>query len=464
MNKKPNQKNHPNQQTARTGISENSRKDLLSWYQREKQDYPFRDQTLPNSSHPDPYSVWLSEIMLQQTRMEAVIDKYLRFIKSLPDLPALAQAPTDRVLQLWQGLGYYQRARNLRRAARQLVDRFPGKKLPRAGDPGYLNLFPQKAEDWRELPGIGPYTAAAIASIVFGEPLPVVDGNVNRIYSRLTCRPPVEKEVREFMRPLFEVKSSGPETGPGSPPPTRGNPPGDLNQALMDLGRLICLPRKPACEQCPLEPDCRARREERVDQYPPRPAKKEPLPVHLVFLALIRKKSKKDSGDHLLFKDHEQEVFLKGLASLPALSLVAPPQDRPRFRPGQYGFRPALWKFLAETWPGFADWEDALRSNPANIPQPGELWPPLPAATEFFPDCFGHSITHHKIRVSLLVLRPEGLAPARGRKFDKAFQNFLNREKAIYHWQPAIYLEKNMVSSLGKKLWRAWNAAAKNTS
>ena len=190
---------------------------LLRWYDSHKRSLPWRED-------PSPYHVWISEIMLQQTRVEAVKGYYARFLDRFPDIRALAEADEDVCLKLWEGLGYYSRARNLQKAARQILSDYGG-------------VMPSRAAELRRLPGIGPYTSAAIASIAFGERIPAVDGNLLRVFARLSL---YEKEIKT---PAAAAEASAyflqcmPEDRPG-----------DFNQALMDLGAVICTPgSSPAC-------------------------------------------------------------------------------------------------------------------------------------------------------------------------------------------------------------------------
>lgn len=201
--------------------------DLLRWYDRQAVQLPWRGVS-------DPYSVWLSEIMLQQTQVETVKPYYARFLERFPTVQALAASPLEEVLKLWEGLGYYSRARNLHRAARMIVDEFGG-QLPAAVD------------DLLRLPGVGRYTAGAIASIAFNARTPVLDGNVMRVFARLldldadVTQPDTQACLWEIAERALPEKRAG-----------------DFNQALMDLGRLICKPRTPSCAECPLRAHCRA--------------------------------------------------------------------------------------------------------------------------------------------------------------------------------------------------------------
>jgi A/G-specific adenine glycosylase len=196
----------------------------LAWYDRQRRDLPWR-------RHCDPYHVWLSEIMLQQTRVAAVVEYYERFLRRFPTVKKLAAARQSSVLAAWSGLGYYRRARMLHQAARQVV-KGPGGK------------FPASAEELQKLPGIGRYTAAAIASIAFGEPVAVVDGNVGRVLQRvLGKRLDGEARWRSAEGLLSRQR------------------PGDFNQAMMELGATVCLPRQPMCRACPVFDFCATRGE-----------------------------------------------------------------------------------------------------------------------------------------------------------------------------------------------------------
>ena len=217
---------------------------LLNWYRENARDLPWRRD-------PTPYQVWVSEIMLQQTRVAAVLDYYARFMEAFPTVQALAQAPEDRLMKLWQGLGYYSRARNLQKAARQIVTDFGGE-------------FPDTYDRLRTLAGIGDYTASAIASIAFGQPIPAGDGNLLRVTARIlgddtdvtTGRG--KKHFAEALRGVMPLDQ-----------------PGRFNQAMMDLGAMVCLPNgAPLCARCPAADFCRARITGRTGALPVRPAKK----------------------------------------------------------------------------------------------------------------------------------------------------------------------------------------------
>ena len=224
---------------------------LTTWYQINARSLPWRTP-VGSSSRPDPYHIWISEIMLQQTRVEAVKDYYTRFLKRLPDVSSLAGVSHDELMKLWQGLGYYSRANNLQRAAIQIMEEYGGS-------------FPEHYEEILTLPGIGEYTAGAIASIAFGESVPAIDGNVYRIYTRL-CGDDSDITKTPFKKKLRSLLSNAiPVTEPGS-----------YNQAWMDLGATVCLPNgAPLCSECPLREFCTAYKEDSWSLYPVKPPKKK---------------------------------------------------------------------------------------------------------------------------------------------------------------------------------------------
>ena len=220
---------------------------LLCWYDSHHRELPWRRDR-------DPYHIWISEIMLQQTRVAAVIGYYERFMKELPTVERLAGVEEERLLKLWEGLGYYNRARNLKKAAEVIRDRYAGS-------------FPEDYESILSLPGIGAYTAGAVASICFGQPAPAVDGNVLRVYARLTGdtssvdQEKTKKAVRDRLVPVYE----------GCTPDERGK----LTQSWMELGATVCVPNgAPLCSDCPMADLCVARKENRIGELPVRTKKK----------------------------------------------------------------------------------------------------------------------------------------------------------------------------------------------
>lgn len=230
---------------------------LLEWFRDNARPLPWRD-------NPTAYQVLVSEVMLQQTRVAAVLGYYARFLEAAPDAAALAVLPEERLMKLWQGLGYYARARNLQTAARQIMEKHHG-------------VFPTDYASVRALKGVGDYTAGAICSIAFGQPVPAVDGNVLRVASRLTgdesdiTAPATRKRIAETLRPIIPANAAG-----------------TFTQALMELGAVVCLPNgAPLCEKCPAQGFCTAHLEDRTAQLPVKAPKKprrvEERTVWLIF-------------------------------------------------------------------------------------------------------------------------------------------------------------------------------------
>ncbi len=262
---------------------------LLAWYRRGHRDLPWRRAT-------GPYRIWVSEIMLQQTRAQAAIPYYERFLERFPTVESLAAASEEEVLALWSGLGYYSRARNLRCAARQIVA---------AGG------FPREYQDIRALPGVGDYTAAAIASIAFQLPYAVADGNVLRVVAR------VESDAADIAAPRTRERFRAVAQGWLDP-----RHPGLFNQALMELGATVCLPKNPLCLVCPLSPLCRARQQGTATQLPVKLRKTVPVRISGELL-LVRK------GRRILLRQREAGARrMAGFWDLPA------PQDLPEARTG----------------------------------------------------------------------------------------------------------------------------------
>ncbi len=263
---------------------------LLAWYAEHK-------RTLPWRSDPTAYHVLVSEIMLQQTRVAAVLGYYRRFLEALPTVEDLAAVEEERLFKLWQGLGYYNRARNLHRAAKAVVEEYGG-------------TFPRTVEGLRSLPGVGEYTAGAIASIAFGLPVSAVDGNVLRVVSRLTgdprdvSLPGTRRETAKALEAVLPRRAAG-----------------EFNQALMDLGAMVCLPGgTPLCEECPAAAFCAAHREGKERSFPVKPPKKERrIEERTVFLLFY---------DHrVALRRREEKGLLSGLWEFPGLpgSLTEPP-------------------------------------------------------------------------------------------------------------------------------------------
>lgn len=322
---------------------------LLDWYEINKRDLPWRQTR-------DPYRVWVSEVMLQQTTVGTVIPYYERFLTAFPTTAALAEAPEEEVLRLWSGLGYYHRARNLHKAARAV----------------HANggVMPRNALSLAGLPGIGKYTAAAIASIAFDEPVAVVDGNVVRVLTRVfgltgdPKRTPINHEIAARAAGLVDHAR-----------------PGDSNQALMELGATVCTPRAPRCPACPWSQACVARTEGHPERYPESQARRETIPV-LRAAALVA--------------DGEGRVLLTKI---------------PDGEPNQ-----GLWEFPSaevergERVPVPLRWSAALKSRgEAALVIARALHLRLGEAVS----TVRHAITHHRIAVTLFHATIKGRAPAR---------------------------------------------------
>ncbi|MCA8912642.1 MAG: A/G-specific adenine glycosylase [Planctomycetes bacterium] len=236
------------------------RKRLVDWYAADARSLPWR-------SKPAPYRVWVSEIMLQQTRVEAVRDYFKRFMKRFPSLRSLAGAELDDVLEAWSGLGYYRRARMLHAAALQIAERHNGR-------------FPRERADVLALPGVGKYTAGAILSIAFNQPEPIVDGNVERVFARLQ-RIPGDVKAKAGSERVWQLATGHVQRGADE-----GHSPSTLNQALMELGALVCTPQNPNCEACPVRRDCGAHRHGETGRYPVLPKRARAKARRYLFAAI----------------------------------------------------------------------------------------------------------------------------------------------------------------------------------
>jgi len=245
---------------------------LLPWFSANHRDLPWRHTR-------DPYAVWISEIMLQQTQVKTVIPYWERWLAALPEIADLAAAPEERVLKLWEGLGYYSRARNLQKAARHIVEHHAGR-------------FPTAFTDLLALPGVGRYTAGAIASIAFNQPAPILDGNVIRVLTRTFALPgdPKEKARQTQLWSMAgELVRTAAKTRTPDLPDNITGPCSVLNQSLMELGATVCLPRNPACTKCPLASICLARRQGVPERFPETKARPETTARRFVVAVLERR-------------------------------------------------------------------------------------------------------------------------------------------------------------------------------
>ncbi|WP_336276341.1 A/G-specific adenine glycosylase [Bartonella sp. CB178] len=260
---------------------------LLSWYDEKHRHLPWRitPREQAQGIRPDPYKIWLSEVMLQQTTVEAVKSYFQKFLKLWPDLPSLANAPQNDIMKAWAGLGYYSRARNLKNCAQQLIKDYGGQ-------------FPRSVKTLRTLPGIGDYTSAAIAAIAFNQPVAVIDGNVERIITRLfaitSVLPEAKSEIREKVKKIIAL-----------------NRPGDFAQSMMDLGATICRPRKPSCPLCPLQNLCEAKKMQKAESFPVKAPKKErPSKAGVAFIIL-------NENNQIYLEKRQGEKLLGGMTQIP---------------------------------------------------------------------------------------------------------------------------------------------------
>jgi A/G-specific adenine glycosylase len=260
---------------------------LLEWYRRHRRDLPWRRSR-------NPYYIWISEVMLQQTRVDTVIPYYHRFIERFPTVQALADAPEDDVLKLWEGLGYYSRARNLQGAIREVHERYGG-------------AVPDTKEEISSLKGVGPYTSGAILSIAYNKPEPAVDGNVMRVLSRyfLIEEDIMKNTTRSFMEKL--AKELIPEGAAG-----------DFNQGLMELGAMVCTPRSPHCLTCPVREHCSARETGLEESLPVKKKAKPPRPEYRI-TAIIEGTG--DNAGKVLIRQRPQEGLLARMWELPHIDV-----------------------------------------------------------------------------------------------------------------------------------------------
>ncbi|MGY3765882.1 A/G-specific adenine glycosylase [Vagococcus vulneris] len=259
---------------------------LLTWYDQEKRLLPWREDT-------NPYRVWVSEIMLQQTQVATVIPYFYRFMEWFPTIQELAEAPEEKLLKAWEGLGYYSRVRNMQKAAQMMVEDFGGQ-------------MPDTITDIMSLKGIGPYTGGAIASIAFNLAEPAIDGNVMRVYSRLFC---IADDIAQAKsRKVFDqvVRETMSQVRPG-----------DFNQALMDLGSNICNPTAPKCDECPLKDYCQAYTEQRQTAFPVKTKKVKAVPVYYIGLVV-----KNQLGDYYMVQ-RPSDGLLANLWTFPLVEVSA---------------------------------------------------------------------------------------------------------------------------------------------
>lgn len=284
--------------------------DFLNWYRQNKRDLPWRHFT-------DPYHIWLSEIMLQQTQVQTVIPYYQRFLKIFPTIDVLAKADEATLFKAWEGLGYYSRARHLQQAAQQICTDYQG-------------VWPQTVSELEKLAGIGPYTAAAIASIAFDVPEPAVDGNAYRVFARLlqldadVAQPKTRAVFAAAIRPLLPVQGSG-----------------DFNQATMDLGATICTAKDPACLLCPVQQYCQTYQTGTQLNYPVKTKKPKPKPVHLAALII-------GDAKQWLMQQRSGQGLLANLWTYPLVSATDLQSDMTQVLPKDWS--PLLTQYMAQEY------------------------------------------------------------------------------------------------------------------
>ena len=325
---------------------------LLAWYEWHARRLPWRvgPRERARGERPDPYRVWLSEVMLQQTTVKAVAPYFEAFTRRWPDVAALAAAKDEDVMAAWAGLGYYSRARNLIACARAIVSEHGG-------------AFPRTAAELRTLPGIGPYTAGAIAAIAFGEPVPAIDGNVERVVARVFA---IDAPL-PAARPLLASRLS---------PLVPRDRPGEFAEALMDLGATICTPRKPACAFCPWREPCRARAYRQQESYPVKAEKRARPTRHGAAFVAVR------ADGCVLLRRRPPKGLLGGMAEVPNTGWgerapsAAPPPVPGRWRrlptPVEHGF--THFHLVLAVWRG---------EVAADVPAPdGHWWQPIERLAE----------------------------------------------------------------------------------
>jgi A/G-specific adenine glycosylase len=357
---------------------------LLPWFARNARDLPWRRTR-------DPYAIWVSEIMLQQTQVKTVLPYWERWMRALPNITALAGARQEKLHKLWEGLGYYTRVRNLQQAARLVIERHGG-------------AFPEQYDDVLDLPGVGPYTAGAICSIAFNQPRPILDGNVVRVLSRVFGIDGNPREARTRAR-LWRIAE---ELVVAAAPQGKGKQRSSsaFNQSLMELGALVCTPRRPQCEECPLLDHCVAYRDNRVQDLPcPGP---RPRATPRWFVAFVAR-----HGNRFLVRQRPAGVVNAHLWEFPNVELAANGSDAPPPTP-----RVRCARFSVSVAP------NSLKAGHRAAPASAELARAAHRSLGLRPDAFQplctirHSITRYRITLSVFrvtVRFAAGTAPAKGR-------------------------------------------------
>ncbi len=363
-----------------TAVFARCRAPLLRWFAAHARALPWREPFASGAAGQgalrldggaplrDPYAAWIAEIMLQQTQVATIAPRFDDWMRRFPDVAALAAAPEEEVLRAWSGLGYYARARNLRKGAQFLVAR---------------GAWPVSARDWREVPGVGDYTAGAVSSLAFGRPEPILDGNVIRVFSRLLALGFLPGDSAWGKRAYWELARLWADAPR----------PGDLNEAVMELGATVCTPLAPRCHECPLARQCSARASGRQGEFPP--PRKRPAIESVAAVAVVGR-----LGGRLLLEKRAPGTFLAGHAMFPVF----------------FGSDAAAWTTAFR------------RRFPGTIPSPGE-----------FAGRFRHSIMSKRYEVEVRVVTLRG---SRG-----------NAEAT--RWVSTQDAGENITNSLARKVWEA---------
>jgi A/G-specific adenine glycosylase len=315
---------------------------LINWYGQNKRDLPWRTTS-------DPYIIWVSEIILQQTRVDQGREYFSRFISRFPDVKTLSDATEFEVLKYWQGLGYYSRARNMHSAAKTIVKELQG-------------VFPVKSDEMKKLKGVGPYTASAIASICFDEPTPVVDGNVMRVVARLfgismpVNIPSGQKAIYETCNLILDRKR-----------------PGKFNQAIMEFGALLCTPRIPGCIFCPLQLRCEAYRTGKVESLPTKIKPAKPRTRYFNYLVVVH--DDKDGDQVIYIKKRSGKDIWEGLYELPLIETARASEPEELY--------------------GSAEWNAVFKQQPIDILE--------------YSDNYKHQLSHQTIHARFVFIRVEGI-------------------------------------------------------
>jgi A/G-specific adenine glycosylase len=315
---------------------------LLEWFDKNKRELPFR-------KNRNPYSIWISEVMLQQTKVETVIPYYMSWIKKFPNIEAVAEASEESILKSWEGLGYYSRCKNFHKAAKIIVN-------------DYGSVIPKDWQNFRSLPGVGDYTAGAVLSIAFNKNHLAIDGNVKRVTARITARKKLSKYNLNYIKSFLQKNMDEKRVG-------------DFNEAVMELGACICLPRSPKCRQCPVNSFCIGYKNGHPDDYPQKLLKKE-IPVLTFVGGIIRFENK------ILIQKRDSQM-LNGLWEIPMKKINLENNFVRHFKEyiyNKYGYNISFKKVISEIEHVYSHFKmklivmDFLMADEANVPEKSFSW------------------------------------------------------------------------------------------